>query len=246
MPELPPAADDQPAAELGDGKKTSLTESIDSFRRVERRINVLQAFIEGDEPKKTLHFMIGPPGAGKSTEAKKHPEAKVHETDNFPGLYSPAKTPGRTPDIDFKKLPEAHAWNQANVGQDMAAGHPHVIVGNTNTAAWQMKPYLKLAAKHGYDVKMTHIHAPLDQIRARGTHFPREKPAEGQPDRLAMMKNDADSFADKLHSLKDHPNPMKALDQEGAFKAPWERENDDNSDLRHLKYSIKSVDTSKK
>jgi predicted kinase len=202
-------------------------------------------FMEAEE-RKTLHFLVGAPGSGKSTVTSQHPDAHVASSDKHPGLYTPSKTPGGVPDIDFKKLPEAHAAAQKSAADAMASGHPHVIVDNTNTAAWQVKPYLHHAAKHGYDVKFTHVTAPLDQIRARGKHFPREKPAEGQPDRLAAMKTDADGFAAKLKSLQKHPAPMKALDQEGAFKAPWEKEHDDNSALHGLKYSIHTVDTTEK
>lgn len=221
---------------------SSLAECVYVFRALQESLDLVESaltgtLMEADEGEKTLHFMVGAPGSGKSYEVAKHKGAAVHSTDNFPGLYTP--TEKGPPNIDFKKLPEAHGWNQEQARKSMEAGHKHVIIDNTNTAAWQMRPYLHDAAKHGYKVHITHVHAPIETIAKRQTH--------GVPeDRLAGMKKEADGFAEKLHGLKDHPNPMKVLDKEGAFKAPWEKENGDNSALHGLKYTIKSVETSGK
>jgi len=227
-------------------RKSRTLPLIESLQRQKYGQALQRALYEEDEPKapqkKVLHFMVAAPGSGKSTHiAQNHPKAAVVSADKHPGLYGPPDKPGGTPSFDPSKLGEAHAHAQQKAAEHMAAGHPHVIVDNTNTAAWQMKPYLHHAAKHGYEVKTTHFHAPLDQIRKRGAHFPKD---DESAKRLGGMKKEADDFAAKLHSLRDHPAPFKALDKEGAFKAPWEKEHDDNSALHGLKHSIQSIDTS--
>jgi len=205
-------------------------------------------FMESRGRQKILRIMIAAPGSGKNTYIDKHYQgAAVVSADDHPGLYGPPDRPGGEPSFHTKHHVEAHTNAQKKADGHMAAGHPHVIVNNTNTTAWQAAPYLKLAAKHGYNVKMTHLSAPLEDIRARGTHISREKPPKGEPDKLAIMKNEADGFAKQLHSLKDHPAPMKVLDKEGAFHAPWEDEPEkrqDHSNLHKLKHDIETIDTS--
>jgi predicted kinase len=209
------------------------------FNESVSRFNALQEAGETPAKRKQLTFMIAAPGTGKSTFIKKnHSNAAVVSADHF---FEDPKTGEYK--FDPKKIVDAHAAAQAKAADLMGKGHDHVIVDNTNTAAWQLKPYLKMAAKHGYDVHMQHLEAPLEQIRKRGVHFPKD---DESAKRLAAMKAEADKFAKTLHGLKDHPQPMKALDDAGEFKAPWEKENGDNKDLHGLKHTVHTADTSEK
>jgi len=215
---------------------------IESLQRQKHSNALHRVLFEADEPsrpqKKTLRFMVAAPGSGKSSHiVKHHPDAAVVSADKHPGLYGPSDKPGGTPSFNPKKLGDAHAHAQQQAAEHMAAGHPHVIVDNTNTAAWQLAPYLKKAKEHDYQVAISHVHAPLEQIRRRGVHFPKDKPKTAKDDRLAGMKKEADGFAKKLHSLKDHPDPMKQLDKEGAFHAPWETGEKDGAPRQDHSYA---------
>ena len=49
-------------------------------------------------------------------------------------------------------LGEAHSENQRKVGRAVARGVRMIVVDNTNTMAWEMKPYISLAVNNGYKV----------------------------------------------------------------------------------------------
>ena len=98
-----------------------------------------------------LVLMRGVSGSGKSTLAKQiaeaHPGAVIYSTDDFfmvEGVYK----------FDPKKLGEYHAENHRQADLAMAAGCPCVIIDNTNTAAWEMKPYVESANDYGYAVEI--------------------------------------------------------------------------------------------
>ena len=96
--------------------------------------------------------MRGVSGSGKSTLARKIAE----EFDGFSVIYS-------TDDFfmvdgeylfDPKRLGEFHAANVKRAEEAMADECALVIIDNTNTQAWEMKPYVELAEKHGYNVRI--------------------------------------------------------------------------------------------
>ena len=98
-----------------------------------------------------LILMRGVSGSGKSTLAKQiahevYPDVVVLSTDdhfyvNNKYLYKP------------ECLAEYHGRTQLEAAQAMAAGVGHVIIDNTNTQSWEMKPYVELAIQHGYNVE---------------------------------------------------------------------------------------------
>lgn len=206
-------------------------------------MNLFERLFENNpklDAKKQLSFMVAAPGTGKSTHIKKNfPGAAVVSADHY---FENPKT-GKY-NFDPKKIVDAHGYSQKMAEHHMSSGHPHVVVDNTNTAAWQLKPYLKMAAKHGYSVNMHHLTAPIEDLTAKDSSGKSLRQSHGVPDHaVTAMKKEADTFASRLHSLKDHPTPMKELDKAGEFKAPWEKENDDNSDIHHLKHTIKTFET---
>jgi NEDD4-binding protein 2 len=99
----------------------------------------------------TLILMRGVSGSGKSTLAEKicaeQSFAVIVSTDDYfvvEGEYR----------FDPKKLGEYHAANVRRTEDAMVERCPCIIVDNTNTQAWEMKPYVELAVKHGYSVKI--------------------------------------------------------------------------------------------
>jgi NEDD4-binding protein 2 len=101
-----------------------------------------------------LVLMRGVSGSGKSTLAEKicseQDFAVIVSTDDFfmvEGQYR----------FDPKRLGEYHAANVKRTEDFMVERCACIIVDNTNTQAWEMKPYVELAVKHGYAVE---IHMP--------------------------------------------------------------------------------------
>jgi NEDD4-binding protein 2 len=99
----------------------------------------------------TLILMRGVSGSGKSTLAEKicaeQSFAVIVSTDDYfvvEGEYR----------FDPKRLGEYHAANVRRTEDAMVERCPCIIVDNTNTQAWEMKPYVELAVKHGYSVKI--------------------------------------------------------------------------------------------
>lgn len=90
----------------------------------------------------------GLPGSGKSTLAKAFEKDgyKHFETDQFfmkDGVYS----------FNGGQLMEAHAWTRKQVEEAMKDGED-VVISNTFTQHWEMKPYRDLASKHDYNVRV--------------------------------------------------------------------------------------------
>lgn len=98
---------------------------------------------------KQLIIARGPSGSGKSRMAKElsaqHGNAPIFSSDEFfmkNGIY----------EFDVRSLGDAHKWNQTRVEDSMSKGVPVVIVDNTNTTGREMRPYVDMAIRHGYDV----------------------------------------------------------------------------------------------
>lgn len=95
---------------------------------------------------KTCVLVRGVSGAGKSTFVKNivHHQYFV-ETDMYfiddNGNYN----------FDASKLKQAHDWCRFQVEETMKDADD-IVVSNTFTTEWEMKPYLDLAEKYGYTV----------------------------------------------------------------------------------------------
>jgi len=100
--------------------------------------------LKNNSPRKELFLLRGLPGSGKSTLAKslggKHYEADMYFMED--GVYK----------FNPSKLKDAHEWCNGSVNFGMSNEHPIIIVSNTFTQEWEMKPYYDLAKKHGYRV----------------------------------------------------------------------------------------------
>lgn len=102
---------------------------------------------------KHLFLLRGLPGSGKSTLAKliSNPNQVTGRVEadmyfiNSNGDY----------EFDPSKLKEAHQWCQGVVEGWMELENiclEQIIVSNTFTQEWEMKPYYELAEKYGYTV----------------------------------------------------------------------------------------------
>lgn len=98
---------------------------------------------------KTLFIVRGVPGSGKSTFAKSLGGTHF-ETDSYFMVDGEYK-------FDFTKLKEAHKWCQDSVNTSMilnhtTGSHEVIVVSNTFTQEWEMKPYFEMAESWGYRV----------------------------------------------------------------------------------------------
>lgn len=98
---------------------------------------------------KELFLLRGVSNAGKSTLAKSlggiNIEADMYFINN--GEYK----------FDASKLKQAHSWCQSQTGTWMSTDGQQVnvdriVVSNTFTQEWEMKPYFEMAEKYGYRV----------------------------------------------------------------------------------------------
>jgi predicted kinase len=129
-----------------------------------------------NQPVKELFLLRGLPGSGKSTLAKSlggvHYEADMYFMKD--GEYQ----------FDVTLLKDAHQWCQNSVetvmkGWDNVLPASKVIVSNTFTQEWEMKPYFDLAEKYGYKV-----YSLIVENRHGGVN------EHGVPeDKLEVMKN---------------------------------------------------------
>jgi predicted kinase len=92
-----------------------------------------------------LFIVRGLPGSGKSTFAKtlggQHYEADMYFIDEE-GNYN----------FDGSKIKDAHKWCKSFVETDMLLEYPKIVVSNTSTQEWEMKPYFDMAKEYGYTV----------------------------------------------------------------------------------------------
>ena len=92
---------------------------------------------------KELFLLRGLPGSGKSTLANSigvtHLEADMYFMKD--DVYN----------FDVTKLKDAHQWCQSECERAMG-WNLRVVVSNTFTQEWEMKPYFELAEKYGYKV----------------------------------------------------------------------------------------------
>jgi tRNA nucleotidyltransferase/poly(A) polymerase/predicted kinase len=173
---------------------------------------LVDRLVEGGAGRR-LVLMRGLPGSGKSTRAKEIAgnHGKIFSTDDYFG----------DPYVfDGSKIAQAHQWNQDRTAKAMAAGHPLVVVDNTNIKREHMEPYLKLAKQHGYDVSYEHSKAPW----AWDEHECARRNAHGVP--LAAIKNMKHSFdesavsdlVDRMIESRDVPHEIRQATPETQKK----------------------------
>ena len=138
-----------------------------------------------------LVLMRGVSGSGKSTEAQEfmcHEDSVVLSTDDYftdYGVYN----------FNYSELGEAHKYTQRRVEAAMDKMVEVVVVDNTNTRWWEMRPYLDLAKEHGYDVRLEMVGSlrpeKLEEYAKRNKH--------GVP--LKVIQRQAEHF-EKLMDVK--------------------------------------------
>jgi predicted kinase len=143
-----------------------------------------------------LVVMQGASGSGKSTVAKTIKAmleslghfVKICSTDEFfvvDGVYK----------FDPSKIVAYHAANQAKCRGYLEAGDC-VIVDNTNTQAWEAKPYVQMAQELGVPVFFVPCHGRFNNVH-------------GVP-------------SDKVEAMRNRCEPL-SVEACLASKPPWEK-----------------------
>uniref|UniRef100_S4RX56 Smr domain-containing protein n=1 Tax=Petromyzon marinus TaxID=7757 RepID=S4RX56_PETMA len=129
---------------------------------------------------KVLFLLRGLPGSGKSTLARnikeQGPNGVILSTDDYfvkNGTYC----------YDPSVLGEAHEWNHKRVREArdaMDAGMSPIIIDNTNTHSWEMRPYVAMALQRKYKIVFKEPETPWKfktrELEKRNVHgISREK-----------------------------------------------------------------------
>ncbi|KAI6654958.1 hypothetical protein LOD99_2836 [Oopsacas minuta] len=117
-----------------------------------------------------LYIMRGCPGSGKSTLATelKGSNGRIFSTDNFfiqsNGEYV----------FDPKKVAVYHKRNQERAREAISEGVSPVVIDNTNTTFWEMRPYVETGLRHGYRIEFVEPSTPWrydpDQLYVHNSH----------------------------------------------------------------------------
>ena len=112
--------------------------------------------------KKEITLIRGCSGTGKSTLAKQLVGNGVTlSTDDYfmnNGMY----------DFDPTKLGTYHKKNQDRAEKHMIKETSPIIIDNTFSKEWEMKPYVKLADKYGYEIDIKELPIPdIDELMRR-------------------------------------------------------------------------------
>ena len=112
--------------------------------------------------KKEITLLRSVSGAGKSTLAKQLVgNGVILSTDDYfmkDGMYY----------FDPTKLGVYHKNNQDRAEKSMIEGISPIIVDNTFSKEWEMKPYVQLADKYGYTVNIKELPIPhIDELMKR-------------------------------------------------------------------------------
>jgi NEDD4-binding protein 2 len=112
--------------------------------------------------KKELIILRGVSGSGKSTLAKQLVgNGIILSTDDYfmnNGMY----------DFDPTKLGVNHKKNQDRTEKSMIEEISPIIIDNTFSKEWKIKPYVQLADKYGYEVDIKELPIPhIDELMRR-------------------------------------------------------------------------------
>jgi NEDD4-binding protein 2 len=115
-----------------------------------------------NKQQKNLIIMRGVSGTGKSTLAKKLGEnGIVLSTDDYfmkDGVY----------DFNPKNLGIYHKMNQEKTKECMEKGISPIVIDNTNSKEWEMKPYVMLADQYDYNIQIEELPIPsIDELMRR-------------------------------------------------------------------------------
>ncbi|XP_074072175.1 NEDD4-binding protein 2-like 2 isoform X2 [Macrotis lagotis] len=121
-----------------------------SLFQMEKTDRFLNQQFQDEKLKRLLILLRGLPGSGKTTLSRvllgQNRGGIVFSTDDYFRHQN-----GYT--YNVRQLGDAHDWNQSRAKKAIDQGRSPVIIDNTNTQAWEMKPYVEMAIGKGYQVE---------------------------------------------------------------------------------------------
>ncbi|CAH7276225.1 N4bp2l2 [Phodopus roborovskii] len=124
--------------------------SMEEHNRTDRFVNQWFQEEKLNKLQKLLILLRGLPGSGKTTLSRillgQSRDGIVFSTDDYFHHQDGYR-------YNVNQLGDAHDWNQSRAKQAIDQGRSPVIIDNTNTQAWEMKPYVEMAIGKGYRVE---------------------------------------------------------------------------------------------
>lgn len=109
-------------------------------------------------------LMRGMPGSGKTTLAKKIIDQGLRSRNYAYYIFSADdyffnRRTGAY-EYDVSQIPQAHRWNQQRVTSSLGKGTSPIIIDNTHTQMWEMKPYAEMAVNFCYTIEILEPFTP--------------------------------------------------------------------------------------
>ncbi|XP_057563392.1 NEDD4-binding protein 2-like 2 isoform X2 [Hippopotamus amphibius kiboko] len=183
----------------------------------EEKLNKLQ---------KLLILLRGLPGSGKTTLSRillgQSRDGIVFSTDDYFHHQDGYR-------YNVNQLGDAHDWNQNRAKQAINQGRSPVIIDNTNTQAWEMKPYVEMAIGKGYRVE---FHEPEtwwkfdpEELEKRNKHGVSRKKIAQMLDRYEyqMSISIVMNSVEPPHKSTERPPPSQGRQRERDLKKTGHR-----------------------
>ncbi|XP_043479286.1 NEDD4-binding protein 2 [Leptopilina heterotoma] len=199
---------------------------------------------------KIMVIVRGLPGSGKTYLARSiaqladedNPAQFIFSTDDY------FMKKGRIYDFDLRKLDDAHTFNQKRVLKAVTNGISPIIVDNTNTQCWEMKPYVIFAVKYGYFLEVlepnTRWANNVNELTKRNIHnvpkFTIQKILERYEKNITAGKL-LKTFVLKYDSSNTPPQPCS-----NDSLAKKKKETTENVKIKNIQRKNKIVDAEKK
>ncbi|XP_027959962.1 NEDD4-binding protein 2-like 2 isoform X2 [Eumetopias jubatus] len=200
--------------------------SMDKHNGTDRLMN--QQFQEEklNKLQKLLILLRGLPGSGKTTLSRillgQSRDGIVFSTDDYFHHQDGYR-------YNVNQLGDAHDWNQNRAKQAINQGRSPVIIDNTNTQAWEMKPYVEMAIGKGYRVE---FHEPEtwwkfdpEELEKRNTHGVSRKKIAQMLDRYEyeMSISIVMNSVEPSHKSTQRPPPSQGRQRERDLKKTGHR-----------------------
>ncbi|XP_065188457.1 uncharacterized protein LOC135819217 [Sycon ciliatum] len=132
-------------------------------------------------PEKIMYILRGLPGSGKSYLAKQlsSERGQIVSADYYfmrDGRY----------EFDPSQIGRAHEWCQSKAKDHVAKGVSPIVVDNTNTQLWEMKPYVVMARDGGYEIE---IREPTTSWKWNVQELARRNSHGVPADKIRLMKD---------------------------------------------------------
>nr|XP_010992382.2 NEDD4-binding protein 2-like 2 isoform X2 [Camelus dromedarius] len=202
--------------------------SMDKYNGTDKFMNPQFQEEKLNKLQKLLILLRGLPGSGKTTLSRillgQSRDGIVFSTDDYFHHQDGYR-------YNVNQLGDAHDWNQNRAKQAINQGRSPVIIDNTNTQAWEMKPYVEMAIGKGYRVE---FHEPEtwwkfdpEELEKRNKHGVSRKKIAQMLDRYEyqMSISIVMNSVEPPHKSTQRPPPSQGRQRERDLKKTGHRLN---------------------